>query len=210
VASFRWIPFHGEFDDCLDPVGQSRHGTIRVYPTKVFLPRDVRGMTTEMARRRLIPITESHLQGRRPASRRPLRLRFRETMATLALGSGSLCLAIVMLVAIMAGLFGRAIEPWTEPRFVWVEKAPPEFVLTRDPLSNEYESTRVLVPSRQIAVPSRECHLLAFLSLVLGGIGLLLSIRRRYVSWVSFAGFTLTFLMMGTVVACEMLFRISL
>jgi hypothetical protein len=158
---------------------------------------------------RIIRHAEQEKEARVLASRRKIRLRFRETLATLAFGAGSLGLAIVMFNVIVLGLFGFRIAPWTESRTVWVEKTPREFVVTHDPISKAYESSPALVPWGQIGMPSPDCHLLAFLSLILGAIGLSLSLQRREVSWVSAAGFTLTFLMMGTVVACEMLLRIS-
>jgi hypothetical protein len=158
---------------------------------------------------RTIRHSERHELARGTTRHRKISLRPRETLATLMFGAGSLCLSIVMMIVIVMGLCGSPIEPWSELQFVWVEKTPREYTRTRDPFSNEYVATPVLVKSRQIAVPSRECHALAFLSLILGGGGLCLSLSRRHVSWLSAAGFTLTFLMMGVVLSSEMLLRIA-
>jgi hypothetical protein len=109
----------------------------------------------------------------------------RETTATLMLGSASVALASVMLVVTSLGFSGIGFQPWSEPRELIVQAAT---IRRGQKLVTVY-------------VPSRECDLLAFVGLVLGGIGIALSVRRRRFSWLSAIGFSVTLGMMAIVVA---------
>ncbi len=118
----------------------------------------------------------------------------RETMATLMLGSSSVALAGVMLLVTSLGFTGVGFPTWSEPREWLVEGQGTQW----DPSTKM--SVPVLVSAGTVYMPSRECDLLAFVGLVLGGIGIGLSVRRRRFSWLSAIGFSVTLGMMAIVV----------
>src|SRR5262245_11511570 len=130
------------------------------------------------------------------------RLPPRETMGTLWVGTASVALAIVMFIVTMAGLSGFPVAQWSEPWKVMVEAKPRSFTSEFDPRSNTYVHESVLVASGTIWLPSPDCDRLAWPGLVLGAIGLAMSLRRGELSWLSAVGFTVTLLMMNFVVAC--------
>ena len=92
------------------------------------------------------------------------RLKPRETVATLMLGTSSIAFAMVTTVATLPGVFGLEVPRWSERRAFMVEASPRKF--DRDPHTNQ--QMPVLVPAGTVHVPSHECDLLAFLSLILG------------------------------------------
>jgi hypothetical protein len=137
-------------------------------------------------------------------------LRLRETLGTMLLGTASLSLAIVMLIVTFAGLLGVRIERLSERRDVMVESTPPKFISDWDPEIQRWVSVPVLTLSRSIWVPSDDCERLALLALVLGEVGLALSLRRRQLSWLSAIGFALALLAVLVVMGCELLMRLTL
>ncbi len=142
----------------------------------------------------MIESVEKRDAARDSARRRGL---LHETTATLMLGSASVALASVMLIVTSLGFSGIGFQPWSEPRELIVEAMPRQ---TRwNPTTKE--TARVFVSAGTVYVPSRECDLLAFVGLVLGGIGIALSVRRRKFSWLSAIGFSVTVGMMAIVVA---------
>ena len=122
------------------------------------------------------------------------RLFAHETIATLMLGTASVGLGIVMLVVTSLGLAGHAFRPWSEPRERMVETTPPQYRRSLDLRTMNWVSEPVLVSAGRVFVPSRECHLMAWVGVVLGGIGLGVSLRRRRFSRLSAIGFTVTLL----------------
>jgi hypothetical protein len=148
---------------------------------------------------RMIESHEKRDATREAARRR--RLLPRETMATLMLGTASVALATVMMVVTLPGLAGFGFAPWSEPRELMVEETPPRLITRWDALTNHDVTEPALVSAGRVYLPSRECDLLAFFSLALGGIGIALSVRRRRFSWLSAIGFTVTLVMMAIVVA---------
>jgi len=133
----------------------------------------------------------------------------REDLATLMLGTASVALAMVMSIVTLMGLRGISFPPWSVPRDVMVKASPPRFTDVYDPVSRRYAAVPKLVSSGKVFVPSSVCCGLAFLGLVLGGIGLAVSLRRRKLSWLSAIGFTLMLLMMAIVIACDTLMTLS-
>ena len=152
---------------------------------------------------RMIRYAEEREQARLAAFRR--RLLPRETIATLMLGTASVTLAMVVLVVTLLGLFGIGFQRWSEPREVMVETG--RFITIYDPKNGDVTEP-VLVSAGRVFVPSPECVLAACMGLVLGGIGLAVSLRRRKLSWLSASGFSLTLLMMMIVVASGALMRL--
>ncbi len=125
----------------------------------------------------------------------------RETVATLMLGTSSIAFAMVTIVATLPGVFGLEFPRWSERRAFMVEASPGKF--DRDPFTGQ--KVPVLVPAGSVHVPSHECDLLAFLSLILGAIGIALSVRRGRFSYLSVIGFSVTLLMMAIVVSYSVL-----
>ena len=113
------------------------------------------------------------------------------------LGTSSLAMAIVMSVVTLGGLFGVIREPWTERHVVLVEKQPRQVISRQDPATGQYTSEVVYVDAGYIGMPTGNTVLLGWLSLILGGIGLALSVRERRVSWLCAAGFAMTLAMMA-------------
>jgi hypothetical protein len=84
-----------------------------------------------------------------------------------------------------------------------VEATPRRFIVIYDSVSGTYKSVPDLVSSGRVFVPSDDCQRLAWVGLVLGGLGLAVSLRRRKFSWSSAIGFTLMLLMINIVGACD-------
>jgi hypothetical protein len=145
-------------------------------------------------------------EDRRKAFLRKLR---RENMATMMLGTASLSLAIVVVVATVMGLLGIPCGQWSEPRSVLAHKAATGFIDRWLSLSDSDVNASMLVPSGRIYVSSAACDLLAWSGLALGGMGIALPLRRRKFSWLSALGLTLILLMMMTDVAVGTLLRLS-
>jgi hypothetical protein len=139
--------------------------------------------STDWLVNRLIRAYQAREQARRREFRR--KLRPRETIGTMLLGNASLSLATVMLIVTFAGLCGVSFERFSERREVMDEAT--------------------LTPAGRIWVPSHECHRLAWFAMVLGGIGLAISLRRRKLSWLSAIGFALALLTCQVVAECERL-----
>ena len=135
--------------------------------------------------------------------------RFRENVGTMMLGTSSLAMAVVMSVVTLGGLLGVIREPWTERRVVLVEKQPREVISRQDPATGQYSSEVVYVDAGYIGMPTGNTVLLGWLSLILGGIGLALSVRERRFSRLCAAGFAMTLAMMALGMAPALLFEIS-
>jgi hypothetical protein len=135
--------------------------------------------------------------------------RFRENVGTMMLGTSSLAMAIVISVVTLGGLFGVIREPWTERQVVLAEKKPREVISRRDPATGQYSYGVAYVDVGYIGMPTGNTVSLGWLSLILGGIGLALSMRERRVSWLCAAGFVMTLVMMALGMAPVLLFEIS-
>jgi hypothetical protein len=139
---------------------------------------------------RAAALDQERQRANRSAVLRMLKL---ESTATLMLGTGSLALAIVMTIVTIVGLFGIPVANWSQPR-TWV-------VQSGAAVGASVGLTR-MVGTRKIFLPSNDCVLLGLLGLVLGGLGILLSLQRRRFSWLSAVGFTLILMMMMLVIVC--------
>jgi hypothetical protein len=91
------------------------------------------------------------------------------------LGSASAGMALIMLTVTFMGLYGVSFREWSEPKFVFAGK---------------------------IFLPSRQSMAISFCGLIIGAIGLGLSLRRRTFSWLSALGLGLMLLTMAVVVCC--------
>jgi len=143
-------------------------------------------------------------QDRRRASRRKLR---RETM-TMMMGTASLALAIVVVIVTLMGLFGMSFAPWSEPREFLVNTTATGFIDRWISVSDSEVRESALVSSGRIWAPSCECDWVAWLGLVLGGLGLAVSLRRQELSWSSAIGFIVILLMLVTVATLGTLMRL--
>jgi hypothetical protein len=142
-------------------------------------------------------------------SRRALllsRLRPRETMASLMLGSLSVALAIIPVAVTIIGFRGGSIPPFSEARDVLAETG--SFESGYDPETKKLISIPVLVRAGRIFVPSAQCELQAFVGLVLGAIGLALSVCRQKFSWLSVLGIAFALFLLTTELAFVMFMRL--
>jgi hypothetical protein len=158
---------------------------------------------------RIILKAQALNEDRRRADLRKLR---RESMAAMMLGTASLSLASVMMIVTFMGLFGMSFGSLSEPREVMVRRTATGFIdrwlSVSDSERREIVPAGEFVSGGRILVPSNDCSRLAFLGLVLGGMGLALSVQRRKFSWSSALGLTLVLVMMVTVVTLGTLLRL--
>jgi hypothetical protein len=137
---------------------------------------------------------DSHHQGL--ASRLRSRLHPGESLASAIVGLACVALAAVVASATLLAALGLPLSPWTETHVV-----PNEDLSSGRQYRENEDWTRldilpVVVGSRVIYWPSATCRLLALSGAALGGIGLILGLRRGRLAWLSALGFSVITLMM--------------
>lgn len=136
-------------------------------------------------------LNEERNEQRRLAFRR---IRNRECMATMMLGTASLSLGVVLMTVTLVGLSGKSFGSLSLPQQVLVEATPRQLVSRFDSETNQMVSEPARVVWGSICLPSMECAWLGVVGLALGLMGLGSASRRREFSWSSAIGTSLILL----------------
>ncbi len=112
----------------------------------------------------------------------------REHTSTLAIGSASASLAIVVATVAVMGLLGEPFGTLSEPRTFWANKLATGFIDRWLSVLDDQTHVPLLVKSGRIYVPSPQCELLAVVGLAISGLRLALALRQREFSWSSALG----------------------
>src|SRR5262249_27919326 len=129
---------------------------------------------------------DSHHQG--VVSRLRSRLHPGESLASAIVGLNCVALAVVVASATLLAALGMSLAPWTETRELVREDlwGGRQYRLNDD--GSRLEILPVVLDRRVICSPSANCRLVALSGAALGGVGLILGLRRGRLAWLSALG----------------------
>ena len=143
-----------------------------------------------MGRRTSVDWLGERIRRREEAEATARRLRPRDSLVTLMLGTLSLGLGLAAFTSWIGGIAGGP-SSWTEPYEVMAESNPPRYWYAWDPDLGEQVRLRVRVRAAIIPIPSAYCQASAWLGAALGGAGVAIGRRRRRLSYACLAGLVL-------------------